>query len=104
MQVDPLKFIIIAIIYILSLKMSEAEYSFTRLLHLYEKLAQDEKFAGESVCLSVCLCVRACMRVCVCCECVHAYICRGCCNIKERIKIDTGEWAVGTRLWCCKIV
>ena len=33
---------------------------------------------------------------------VRVYICRGCCNINERIKIDTGEWAVGSRLICCK--
>ena len=36
--------------------------------------------------------------------CVRAYVCRGCCNINARIKIDTREWVVGSRLWCYKIV
>ena len=38
------------------------------------------------------------------CVCVRAYVCRGCCNINARIKIDTREWVVGSRLWCYKIV
>ena len=38
------------------------------------------------------------------CVCVRVYVCRGCCNINARIKIDTREWVVGSRLWCYKIV
>ena len=34
------------------------------------------------------------MRICVCaCVCVRAYVCKGCCNINERIKIDNGGWS-----------
>ena len=56
----------------------------TRNLH-----ERDEKIAPEYVR------VRACVR---------AYVCRGCYNINARIKIDTREWVVGSRLWCYKIV
>ena len=38
------------------------------------------------------------------CMCVRTYVCRGCCNINDRIKIDTEEWVDGSRLWRCKIV
>ena len=58
--------------------------------------------------LVCCICTRNLhenMCVCVCvCVCMRAYVCRGCCNINERFKTDTGEWVVGSRLWCCKIV
>ena len=52
---------------------------------------RDEKIAPEYVCVRACVCVRA-------------HVCRGCCNINARIKIDTREWVVGSRLWCYKIV
>ena len=68
---------------------------FTRLLHLHEKFARDEKIAPDYVCVCVCVCA---------CVCVRAYVCRACCNINARIKIYTREWVVGSRLWCYKIV
>ena len=43
--------------------------------------------------LCVCVCVHTCVRACV-------Y--RGCCNINESIKIDTGEGI--EKLWRCKMV
>ena len=89
MQIDPLIYYFIIFCFLLS--KCQLRDRFTRLLHLHEK------FAREYVC------VRACVRVCTC-VCMHAYVCRGCCNINERIKIDTREWVVGSRLWCLKIV
>ena len=60
-------------------------------VYSFAAFARDEKFAREYVSVRAFVCVRA-------------YVCRGCCNKNERIKIDNGEWVVGSRLCCCKIV
>ena len=62
--------------------------TFTRNMHEMKNLHEN-----------LCVCVCGCMRVCV-----RAYVCRGCYDINEKIKIDTEDWAVGSRLWRCKIV
>ena len=87
MQVHLLVYYFYYILFLLS--KCQLPDSFTRLLHLHKKFARDEKFAREYACGHACVC--ACVR-------------RGCCNINERSKIDTGKWVVASRLWCCKIV
>ena len=65
MQEDPRMFYLFIYLFIFFLlSKSQLRSSFTRLLHLHEKFARDEKFSRESVC--VCVCVRACVRMYVC--------------------------------------
>ena len=88
MQVDPLIYYFYYILFLLS--KCQLRDRFTRLLHLHEKVARTRR--------------ENCTRICVCaCMCVRAYVCRGC-NINARIRIDTREWVVGSRLRCYKIV